>query len=166
MPADDEMNDELYMRQAMVLAERGAEAGEVPVGALLVRNGEVLAEGWNQPIGGHDPTAHAEIVALRAAAERVGNYRLPGSVLYVTLEPCVMCVGAMIHARVERLVYGASEPKTGAVSSAFELLQSPRHNHRIEVTAGVLEDACREQLQSFFARRRAEQRAAKAARSG
>ena len=166
MSASDEMIDQQWMRRALELAARGAQSGEVPVGAMLVRDGAALAAGWNRPIGGCDPSAHAEIEVLRRAAAELGNYRLPGSTLYVTLEPCVMCVGALLHARVERLVYGAAEPKTGAVCSAFELLNSPRHNHRVVVTGGVLEAECRAQLQSFFARRRAERRAARAARSG
>ncbi len=148
------MTDEDWMRRALELARHAEEHGEVPVGAVLVKEGELLGEGWNQPISANDPTAHAEVVALRAAAARVGNYRLPGTTLYVTLEPCLMCVGAIIHARVQRLVYGAHDPKTGAVDGAFEMLRSPKHNHRVEVQGGVLEQASAELLQAFFRARR------------
>ena len=133
----------------MMLAQRAEVEGEVPVGAVLVRDNEVLGEGWNRSIGAHDPTAHAEIMALRAAGVAAANYRLPGSTLYVTLEPCVMCVGAILHARVEHLVFGAFDPKTGAAGSVFELLQDERHYHRCAVTGGVLAEACAEQLQAF-----------------
>jgi len=150
-PSDE---DQHWMRHALELAARAEAAGEVPVGAVLVRDGELLGEGCNGPIAAHDPTAHAEIAALRAAAARVGNYRLPGATLYVTLEPCPMCVGAMIHARVARLVYGAADPKTGAVGGALDLLGHPSHNHRIEVTGGVLAEDCAEQLRTFFRARR------------
>ncbi|HDP88777.1 MAG TPA: tRNA adenosine(34) deaminase TadA [Thioalkalivibrio sp.] len=146
--------DEHWMRHALVLAERAEAAGEVPVGAVLVKDGALLAEGWNQPIGRHDPTAHAEIMALRAGGEALGNYRLVGTTLYVTLEPCSMCVGAMVHARVGRLVFGAPDPKTGATGGAIALLQSPIHNHRIGVTGGVLEAECAERLRAFFRNRR------------
>lgn len=142
------------MHHALMLARRAEAAGEVPVGAVLVREDEILGEGWNQPIGGSDPTAHAEIIALRAAATRVGNYRLPGATLYVTLEPCVMCTGAMIHARIERLVYGAQDPKTGAAGSVFALLQSPLHNHRVLCEGGVLAEQCADVLRAFFRDRR------------
>ena len=138
----------------MQLAERAEAAGEVPVGAVLVRAGELLAEGWNRPIGNHDPTAHAEVMALRSAGEKLGNYRLTGSILYVTLEPCLMCVGAIVHARVARLVYGATDPKSGFVSTLCEGFELPGLNHRPEVTAGVLGDACGEQLKRFFRARR------------
>ncbi|MDX1593807.1 MAG: tRNA adenosine(34) deaminase TadA [Gammaproteobacteria bacterium] len=146
--------DAAWMREALDLAARGAEAGEVPVGCVIVRDGEVVGRGWNRPIGSHDPTAHAEVVALREAAARLENYRLVGTTLYVTLEPCVMCVGAIVHARVERLVYGAADPKTGAIESAFALLEGNRHNHRVAVTGGVLADACGEMLRAFFRARR------------
>ena len=146
--------DEHWMRRALALADRAEAAGEVPVGAVLVKEGGLLAEGWNQPIGSHDPTAHAEIMALRAGGRAVGNYRLVDTTLYVTLEPCSMCVGAMVHARGARLVYGASDPKTGAVGGAIELLQSPIHNHRVEVTGGVLESECAGKLRAFFRGRR------------
>jgi tRNA(adenine34) deaminase len=147
--------DARWMGLALALAARAEAAGEVPVGAVVVRDGEVLGEGWNRPIGATDPTAHAEIVALRAAADRAGNYRLPGSTLYVTLEPCPMCVGAMVHARVARLVFGASDPKTGAAGGAMDLVSHPSHNHRIQVTGGVLAARCAEHLRAFFRARRA-----------
>jgi tRNA(adenine34) deaminase len=143
------------MARALELARHAAGAGEVPVGAVLVRDGEVIGEGWNCPIGTHDPTAHAEIRALRSAGERVGNYRLTGATLYVTLEPCVMCAGALIHARVALVVYGAEDPKAGACGSRFDLLPSDsRFNHRTECIGGVLAEDCGELLRSFFRERR------------
>lgn len=143
------------MRRALALARRAEAEGEVPVGAVLVREGEAIGEGWNRPIGSADPTAHAEILALRDAARRVGNYRLPGSILYVTLEPCVMCAGAIIHARVERLVFGAADPKGGAAGGRFELLPSDqRFNHRTACEGGLLAEECAELLRAFFRRRR------------
>ncbi len=149
-------NHDAWMQHALSLAAQAADEGEVPVGAVLVKDGECLGEGWNRPIAEHDPSAHAEIRALRAAAQRMGNYRLPGTVLYVTLEPCVMCAGAMIHARIEHLVFGAFDPKTGAAGSVFSLLQDARHNHQIQVSGGILEAACAQTLRDFFrARRRA-----------
>lgn len=153
--------DEDWMRHALGLAQKAADQGEVPVGAVLIRDGEILGEGWNQPISLHDPSAHAEMLALRAGGIAAGNYRLPGSVLYVTLEPCPMCVGAMIHARVERVVFGAFDPKTGAAGSAFNLLGDERHNHRISVSGGVLEEACAEALRAFFRARRLAESATK-----
>ncbi|MGF1547448.1 MAG: tRNA adenosine(34) deaminase TadA [Thiotrichales bacterium] len=143
-----------WMQRALELAAVAEAAGEVPIGAVLVRDDALIAEGWNQPIQAHDPTAHAEIVALRRAGQSLANYRLPGTTLYVTLEPCPMCIGAMIHARVGRLVFAASDPKTGAAGSAFELLQDPRHNHRIEVTAGVMAAEAAALLRAFFRARR------------
>jgi len=142
------------MHHALTLAQRAAEQGEVPVGALLVLNDEVIGSGWNHPINAHDPTAHAEIAALRDAAQRLGNYRLPGTTLYVTLEPCVMCAGAIIHARVARVVFGATDPKTGAAGSVFDTLLSPLHNHRVEVAGGALAEECGMLLKSFFQARR------------
>ncbi|HWK53585.1 MAG TPA: tRNA adenosine(34) deaminase TadA [Hyphomicrobiales bacterium] len=142
--------DAQWMRHALVLAQQAGAAGEVPVGAVLVRAGVVLGEGYNQPIGSHDPTAHAEIVALRAAASRVGNYRLPDTTLYVTIEPCTMCVGAMIHARVARLVFGAREPRAGAVCSQHQLGSHPAYNHRIVHVEGVLEAECAALMRAFF----------------
>ncbi len=148
------MSNELWMERALELARRAAAEGEVPVGAVLVRDGTVLGEGWNQPIAHHDPSAHAEIMAIRSAGVATGNYRLPGTTLYVTLEPCVMCVGAMLHARVDKLVFGAFDPKTGAAGSVFDLLKDPRHYHKVEVEGGVLQERCAGQLQAFFRERR------------
>ena len=143
------------MSRALELALRAEAQDEVPVGAVLVRVGEMIGEGWNRPIGSVDPTAHAEILALRNAAARVGNYRLPGSTLYVTLEPCVMCVGAIVHARVERVVFGAADPKSGAAGGRFDLLPSDdRFNHRTECSGGVLGAECGALLREFFQRRR------------
>lgn len=143
------------MRRALELAAIGEQAGEVPVGAVLVKDGEILGEGWNQPIGSNDPSAHAEIVALRDAAARLNNYRLTGTTLYVTLEPCPMCAGAIIHARVACVVYGTRDPKGGAAGSVFDLLPSDqRFNHRVEVEGGVLAEQCAEQLRAFFRTRR------------
>jgi tRNA(adenine34) deaminase len=152
-------DDARHMARALVLADRAAAEGEVPVGAVLVRDGEVVGEGWNRPIGAHDPTAHAEIVALRAAAERLGNYRLTGTTLYVTLEPCAMCSGALIHARVGRVVYGARDPKTGAAGSVMDVLTTDLLNHRVVVEGGVLAQDSAARLQRFFAERRAAARA-------
>ena len=149
------LRDEQWMRHALTLAHRAEAAGEVPVGAVLVQGGQLLAEGWNQPIGSHDPSAHAEVVCLRAAGMASGNYRMPAdSTLYVTLEPCLMCVGAMVHARVSRLVYAAADPKSGAVDSVCRGFELPGLNHRVEATAGVLADACGDVLREFFQRRR------------
>ncbi len=142
------------MRLAIEAAGRAQALGEVPVGAVLVKNGEVIATGFNQPIGRHDPTHHAEIAALRAAAEALGNYRLPGCTLYVTLEPCVMCAGAMMHARLARVVFGASDPKTGACGSVVNLFAEDRLNHHAEITGGVLAAECGTMLSNFFAERR------------
>jgi len=151
------------MRRALAQAERAAELGEVPVGAVLVgADGECLAEGHNQPIRSHDPTAHAEIQVLRQAAERLQNYRLVGSTLYVTLEPCAMCVGALIHARVKRVVYGAREYKTGAIESAGQLFEHMYFNHRIEIEGGLLEDEAARLLSDFFAQRRKQKRSLRA----
>ncbi|HQU15014.1 MAG: tRNA adenosine(34) deaminase TadA [Chromatiales bacterium 21-64-14] len=146
--------DEYWMRLALDLARRAAQQGEVPVGAVVVRDGAVLGEGWNQPIGRCDPSAHAEIQALRAAGAQAGNYRLPNAVLYVTLEPCVMCAGAMVHARIARLVYGATDPRAGAAGSAFSVLQSPQLNHGVQCVGGVLAETCGALLIDFFQARR------------
>ncbi len=143
-----------WMRHALALAHEAECHGEVPVGAVLIRDGEVLGEGWNRPIGTSDPTAHAEIVALRRAAAAVGNYRLPDSTLYVTLEPCVMCAGAIIHARVARVVFGAFDPKGGAAGSVFDILGTERLNHRVAVEGGLLAEESGELLRSFFRRKR------------
>ena len=153
MDATDDL-DELYMRRAMELAACGESEGEVPVGAVLVHGGRVIAETWNRPISLDDPTAHAEILALRAGGEALGTYRLPGTTLYVTLEPCAMCAGAMVQARIARLVYGAADPRAGAVDSNIGLLGVPGLNHRVEVTGGVLAPECGARLQAFFRARR------------
>ncbi len=142
------------MDEALALARRAGEAGEVPVGAVLVGDGERLGEGYNRCIMDSDPSGHAEMVALRQAGQDRQNYRLPGTTLYVTLEPCCMCAGAIIHARVRRVVYGAPDPKTGAAGSVFDLLASPLHNHRIEVRGDVLAGACGHLLREFFRTRR------------
>lgn len=142
------------MRHALELAERARDAGEVPVGAVLVFGDRIVAEGWNRPIATHDPTAHAEIIALRAAGPVLENYRLIDTTLYVTLEPCVMCMGAISHARVRRIVYGATDPKRGAAGSILQLADAEFLNHRIEVTGGVLGDECADQLRAFFKARR------------
>ncbi|HTM26377.1 MAG TPA: tRNA adenosine(34) deaminase TadA [Vicinamibacterales bacterium] len=149
-----EMTDEDYMRAALDRARRARERGEVPVGSVVVIDDAIVGDGFNQPIAAHDPTAHAEIEAMRQAARRIGNYRLGGATLYVTIEPCQMCVGAMVHARIARLVYGAPEPKAGAIESAMRAHEHPSLNHRIAVTGGVLADECRELMQLFFEERR------------
>lgn len=149
------------MRAALEQAQSAWDLGEVPVGAVVVKDGVVIARGYNQPIGRHDPTAHAEIVALRAAAEALGNYRLPGCELYVTLEPCVMCSGAMMHARLARVVYGAADPKTGACGSVVNLFEQEQLNHHAEAVGGVLADECGQVLKDFFAARRAAAAAAR-----
>jgi tRNA(adenine34) deaminase len=146
---------EAFMRQALDLARRALHVGEVPIGALVVAEGQMVAEGFNQPIRSVDPTAHAEVVALRQAARLAGNYRLPGATLYVTLEPCLMCVGAIVNARVATVVYGASEPKWGALGSVLDAREL-RLNHRFEVIGGVLEAECRQVVVDFFKFRRAE----------
>lgn len=153
------------MQLALAQAQHAWEHGEVPVGAVVVCDGEVIATGFNQPIGQHDPTAHAEIVALRAAAARVGNYRLPGCTLYVTLEPCVMCSGAMMHARLARIVYAATDPKTGACGSVLDLFAQEQLNHHASVEGGVLANEASAMLRAFFAERRAVARAAAGAAS-
>ena len=142
------------MRAALRLAREAAAAGEVPVGAVVVKDGVIVGGGFNAPIGRHDPSAHAEILALRDAATRLGNYRLPGCELYVTLEPCAMCVGAMLHARIARLIYGAPDPKTGACGGVVDLFSEPRLNHHTTLTAGFMADECAALLREFFAARR------------
>jgi tRNA(adenine34) deaminase len=146
--------DERFMRAALERAQEAQRRGEVPVGAVVVLDGTVIGDGFNQPIGARDPTAHAEIVAIRQAAQRIGNYRLAGAELYVTIEPCQMCVGAMVHARIARVVYGAREPKAGAIESAMRAHEHPSLNHRMEATGGVLEADCRALIQGFFMERR------------
>ncbi|XBC27827.1 tRNA adenosine(34) deaminase TadA [Leminorella grimontii] len=155
-------SDENWMRYALQLAERADEEGEIPVGAVLVLDNKIIGEGWNRPIGRHDPTAHAEIAALRQGGETLQNYRLLGATLYVTLEPCIMCAGAMVHSRISRLVYGASDFKTGAAGSLIDILGHPAMNHKVEVTAGVLAETCSSRLSDFFRRRREEIKAKKA----
>ena len=148
------MNDSIFMRQAIDQAHNAWALGEVPVGALVVREGVVIATGFNQSIGTHDPTAHAEIMALRAAAAILGNYRLPGCELFVTLEPCAMCAGAMMHARLARVVFAAADPKTGACGSVLDLFAQPRLNHHTTVAGGVLAEQSGAMLRAFFAERR------------
>lgn len=149
------VDDERFMREALAAAREAGARDEVPVGAVVVIDGAVVGRGANRPIEAADPTAHAEIEALRAAARAQGNYRLTGATLYVTVEPCLMCAGALVHARIARLVYGAPEPKAGAVVSAMGVLDTPSLNHRVEVVNGVLEPECRQLIQAFFASRRA-----------
>ena len=147
-------NDEQFMNQALAEARRAGEAGEVPVGAVVTLDGRVISSAANRTITDGDPTAHAEMVALRAAAKAIGNYRLSGATLYVTLEPCAMCAGALVHARVARLVYGCDDPKVGAVRGDLRVLEHPMLNHRIEVSSGVLADECAALLREFFEARR------------
>ena len=148
-------DDEYWMAYAIALARKAKDAGEVPVGAVLVKDGVIVGEGWNRPIGIHDPSAHAVIMALRDAGQRMNNYRLPDTILYCSLEPCVMCAGAIVHARVQRLVYGAPDPKGGACGSVFDLLPSDaRFNHRTSVDNGVLAEQCAELLRNFFRNKR------------
>ena len=146
--------DHQFMQQAIEQAQLAAVAGEVPVGAVLVRDGQVFAKAFNKPIGNHDPSAHAEMLALREAAKTEGNYRLPGSTLYVTLEPCVMCAGAILHARVDRVVFGAPDPKTGAAGSVLDVFSSKQINHQTSVEGGVMSEECGQLLRSFFKERR------------
>ncbi|MGB9429789.1 MAG: tRNA adenosine(34) deaminase TadA [Gammaproteobacteria bacterium] len=153
MPKASEI-DSVWMQAALELARHAQAAGEVPVGAVVVKDGAVIGRGWNHPIAAHDPTAHAEIIAMREAAGVLGNYRLTDTALYVTLEPCAMCAGAMVHARVKRLVFGASDPRAGAAGSVFNLVQTTVLNHSLEVTGGVLAEACGDVLKRFFAERR------------
>ena len=147
--------DQAFMRAALELASEAGRRGEVPVGAVVVIDDAIVGEGFNQPIGTHDPTAHAEIVALRDAGRRLGNYRLTGATLYVTIEPCQMCVGSMVHARIGRLVFGAREPKAGAIESAMRAHEHPSLNHRMTAVGGVLEEECRQVMQAVFEARRA-----------
>ena len=150
------MSETIFMRQALSQAHNAWALGEVPVGAVVVKDGQVVATGFNQPIGSHDPTAHAEIMALRAAATMLGNYRLPGCEIYVTLEPCAMCVGAILHARLSRVVFGAYDPKTGACGSVVNLFEQGKLNHHATVSGGVLAQECGDLLREFFAERRNE----------
>jgi tRNA(adenine34) deaminase len=147
-------SDELWMEETLRAAHRALEAGEVPVGAIVVFEGKIVARGWNQNITANDPTAHAEIVALREAGAALGNYRLGDCDLFVTIEPCAMCAGALVHARIKRLVYGADDPKAGAIRSVMQVVNHPNLNHRIEVQGGILAGRCAELVQSFFKNRR------------
>ena len=149
--------DKHWMQRALELAKNAEALDEVPVGAVIVYQDKIIGEGWNQPISSCDPTAHAEIMALRAASAQLENYRLPKSTLYVTLEPCTMCAGAIIHARVARLVFAVDDPKTGACGSVFNLLQTDKLNHKVEIEKGVMEEECRFLIQSFFKEKRAKQ---------
>jgi tRNA(adenine34) deaminase len=152
--SDEAAVHEAWMRQALALAAQAGESGEVPVGALVILDGEVVGEGWNQPIATSDPTAHAEVVAMRAAARHLKNYRLSGATLVVTVEPCLMCVGAMVHARIGTVVYGTTEPRGGALGSAIAAHETPGLNHRLTTMGGVLADECRALMQAFFKDRR------------
>jgi tRNA(adenine34) deaminase len=145
---------QFWMKRALELAHKAEQAGEVPVGAVLVKDNKLLAEGWNQPILSHDATSHAEVMAMREAGKKLNNYRLIDTTMYVTLEPCSMCVGAMIHARVARVVYGAVEPRTGALGGAFNLLEANEHNHLFEIEAGIMDEESKALLQNFFRSRR------------
>jgi tRNA(adenine34) deaminase len=153
-PSDDAASDELWMEEALRCAQRALEAGEVPVGALVVCNGNIVGRGWNRNITDSDPAAHAEIIALREAGEALGNHRLGGCELFATIEPCAMCAGAMVHARIKRLVYGSDDPKAGAVHSVMQVLNHPHLNHKIAVRSGVLAGRSQEVLQTFFKSRR------------
>ncbi|MGH8632699.1 MAG: tRNA adenosine(34) deaminase TadA [Burkholderiales bacterium] len=148
------MSDETFMHEALALAKRAAGAGEVPVGAVVVKDGAVVGRGYNRPVSGKDPTAHAEVMALRDAAERIGNYRLGECALYVTLEPCAMCAGAIMHARISRVVYGAADPKSGACGSVVDLFAEDRLNHHASILGGVMAEEAAGLLQDFFAARR------------
>ena len=142
------------MAEALALARQAGREGEVPIGAIIVKDGEIVGSGWNRNIGLNDPSAHAEIMAMRDAGKRLGNHRLPGCSLYVTLEPCPMCAGAMIHSRLARVVYGADDPKTGAAGGVFNLLNHPAHNHTVSVSGACLADECSALLKDFFRKRR------------
>ncbi|MBI0438769.1 tRNA adenosine(34) deaminase TadA [Dickeya dianthicola] len=157
------MDDEFWMRHALTLAQRAWDEGEVPVGAVLVQGDKIIGEGWNRPISRHDPTAHAEIMALQQGGQALQNYRLLDTTLYITLEPCVMCAGAMIHSRINRLVYGAADAKTGAAGSLVDILRHPGMNHHIAITDGILADECADLLSRFFRMRRQQQRETRAA---
>ncbi|BCQ36130.1 tRNA adenosine(34) deaminase TadA [Erwinia rhapontici] len=154
-----DINDEFWMRHALQLAQRAWDEGEVPVGAVLVHEGRVIGEGWNRPIGHHDPTAHAEMMAIRQGGKVIENYRLLDTTLYVTLEPCVMCAGAMVHGRIGRLVFGARDAKTGAAGSLLDVLRHPGMNHQVQIEQGVLAEECAALLSEFFRQRRAEKKA-------
>ena len=155
MTDERESLDLFWMQRALELAQQAESLGEVPIGAVLVKDDQIIGEGYNAPISQHDPTAHAEIMALRDAAHRLGNYRLLNTTLYVTIEPCVMCAGALVHARIQDVVFGAVEPRTGAIGSVFDILQSSRLNHQVNVRGGVMAQECAALMQNFFKRRRA-----------
>ncbi|MFN3715266.1 MAG: tRNA adenosine(34) deaminase TadA [Thiobacillus sp.] len=159
LPEASPHDDANWMRQAIELAREAWQAGEVPVGAVIVAGGEIVGRGYNQPISRHDPTAHAEVMALRDAAARLANYRLPGATLYVTMEPCVMCAGAILHARVARVVYGAKEYKTGAHGSVLDVFAEPRLNHHCQIAGGVLQEECAALISDFFESRRQRKKA-------
>ncbi|EAT11664.1 tRNA adenosine(34) deaminase TadA [Bermanella marisrubri] len=161
-----ELQDEHFMALAIQQAKKADALNEVPVGAVVVLDGEVIGEGYNQPISGCDPTAHAEVMALRQAAKNVSNYRLVNADLYVTIEPCTMCAGAIVHSRIRRLVYGATEPKAGVIESQQTILTQSYFNHRVEVVSGILLDQCTDIVQAFFRRRRAEKKQAKRTKNG
>lgn len=158
---ENSMTDQDWMKYALQLAERAAEEGEVPVGAVMVLENKIIGEGWNQPIASHDPTAHAEIQAIRKSAVHLRNYRLLNTTLYVSLEPCAMCVGAIVHARVGRLVFGADDPKAGGIRSVFQLLDSGHFNHKVDWTGGVLAEPCGQILSQFFQKKRKNQATSK-----
>lgn len=162
--SDTELTHEYWMRHALLLAQRAWDEGEVPVGAVLVHNNQAIGEGWNRPIGRHDPTAHAEIMALRQGGLVLQNYRLLDTTLYVTLEPCVMCAGAMVHSRIGTLVFGARDLKTGAAGSLMDVLHHPGMNHRVEIVEGTLKEECSGMLSEFFRQRRLAIKAQKQAR--
>ena len=148
------MFDKEWMQRAFELAQKAKEHDEVPVGAVIVHENQIIGEGWNQPISSNDPTAHAEIIALRDAGNNVGNYRLPNATMYVTLEPCAMCAGAIIHARLSKIIFAVADPKTGACGSIFNLLQAEELNHKVEIDKGIMEDECRSLIQTFFKEKR------------
>ncbi|WP_438862708.1 tRNA adenosine(34) deaminase TadA [Neptunicella sp.] len=155
------ISDRDWMQYALTLANKAAGQGEIPVGAIVVKDNQIIGEGWNQSIDQHDPSAHAEMQAIRQAGQALQNYRMPGTTLYVTLEPCPMCAGLLVHSRIERLVFGAADAKTGCAGSIMDLLRHEKLNHQVEVTAGVLATECGEMLSAFFRQRRAEKKAAK-----
>ncbi len=157
-----EQSDEFWMREALKRADNAEAINEIPVGAVVVAEDRIIGEGWNTPISDHDPSAHAEMQAVRMAAKQVENYRVVDATLYVTLEPCAMCAGMLVHARIARVVYGAKDLKTGSAGSVMQLLQHPQLNHQCEITSGILAEECGEKLSAFFRRRRAEIKAAKA----
>jgi len=146
--------DELFMQHAFELAQRAEQEGEVPVGAVIAKDGEIIAEGWNRPIAGHDPTAHAEVQAIRAASQALKNYRLPETTLYVTLEPCLMCMGAIAHARIQRVVYAATDPRAGAVESIYTIAEDRKLNHHVDIEGGLMAEKCGQLLKDFFRQRR------------